>query len=295
MANELSSSSNKQKIIDLLLGLGTSNIGHGPNLGVPRVSPIIPEAYIASGLKHSLHGNIYQLKLLMLFLHRGLAKGYDFRLSTEWDAAEKFDDLVFKYQNQGQITYRFLQAKHKQDKNEKITIGDLFSTSKKGEFNLEKYFISYLRIKKNPVFQNGNLESFMICTNIDFEFSGVMQGQAKMLKKMHAGKNVRKEIFVKEINNNDIFFKDGGTRYELQNSNDLVAHLKQGSEVQKEIQGQNINIDKEIGDFLKKLVFAVDQPNEIALGKIIAWEMGEKFNLIDADFITDSFLNEILN
>ncbi len=39
--------------------------------------------YLASGLNNTLHGNIYQLKLLMLFLKRGLDKSYSFRLATE--------------------------------------------------------------------------------------------------------------------------------------------------------------------------------------------------------------------
>jgi hypothetical protein len=38
--------------------------------------------YKASGLKQSLHGVINQLKLLTLFLKRGLDKGYTFRLTT---------------------------------------------------------------------------------------------------------------------------------------------------------------------------------------------------------------------
>ncbi|MEK7339979.1 MAG: ankyrin repeat domain-containing protein, partial [Verrucomicrobiota bacterium] len=250
---KLSSTPNRQKIIDLLAQPGPSNRGPGPSVShnVPRINPIAPETYPASGLKHSLHGNIYQLKLLMLFLNRGLIEGYDFRLSTEWNAAEKFDDLVFKYSDQGKTNYRFLQAKHKQDKSKKITVGELFTTDKDGEFNLEKYFISYLRIKKNPTFQSSNLEDFIICTNIDFDLASTIQGQAKTLKIIKAGKNKGKEISVEEINSDDVFFKNGGTRYKLQASNGLIAHLKQGDEVKKEIQGQNINIDKEIDDFLE--------------------------------------------
>ncbi|PWU14886.1 MAG: hypothetical protein C5B45_03805, partial [Chlamydiae bacterium] len=83
----------KQEIIDLVRPRA-SNIGQIPQ---PGTSSYIPQSnsalqtYPASGLKHSLHGNIYQLKLLMLFMHRGMKERYNFRLSTEWDAAEKFD------------------------------------------------------------------------------------------------------------------------------------------------------------------------------------------------------------
>lgn len=285
----------KQEIVDLvqpkvlnLKQIPQSSVSHH----ILQSSLLAPQSYSASGLKHSLHGNVYQLKLLMLFMHRGIAKGYNFRLSTEWDAAEKFDDLVFEYSEQGRVKYRFLQAKHKQDDNEKITIGDLFTTSKKGEFNLEKYFISYLRIKKNSNFQNSDLEDFVICTNIGFDLSDTVQDQ---LKVMTSGKNKDKKIFMEIIHSNDVFFKDGGTRYKLKNDNDLVSHLKQGGEVQKEIQGQNLNIDAEVDGFLEKLVFAANQPNEIELGKVITQEIGAKFNLIDVDLVTDHFLKEMLD
>ena len=76
----------------------------------------------SSGLKNTLHGNIFQLKLLLLFLVRGINAKYDFRLATERpDLADKFDDLIFKYKSQGR--WRFLQAKHKQNDDAKITFG----------------------------------------------------------------------------------------------------------------------------------------------------------------------------
>ncbi|WP_265039549.1 hypothetical protein [Wolbachia endosymbiont (group A) of Protocalliphora azurea] len=72
-------------------------------------------------------------------------------------------------QNQKKI-YRFLQAKHKQNKEDnKIGISDLLTKNKDGEFNLAKYFISYLKIKYNQDFINGELKDFVICTNIDFD------------------------------------------------------------------------------------------------------------------------------
>lgn len=84
-----------------------------------------PNIYLASGLKRSLHGTIYQLKLLMVFIVRGLKNNYKFRLATEIDAAESFDDLVFQYQSGDVIASRFLQAKHKQDESKSISFSDL--------------------------------------------------------------------------------------------------------------------------------------------------------------------------
>ncbi len=145
-----------------------------------RFKPTLSEGgYDAHGLKLSLHGTVYQLKLLMLFLKRGLDNGYSFLLATEMDAAEKFDDVVFEYiDGQGQNKHRFLQAKHKQDESKKIGVNDLL-TEKDGEFSLQKYFISYRRIKQNPRFSCSLLEDFVICTNIDFEFDESTSGKLK--------------------------------------------------------------------------------------------------------------------
>ncbi len=128
------------------------------------------ETYAASGLKRSLHGAVYQLKLLMLFLKRGLNQGYSFNLATEMDAAEKFDDVVFQYTEGGKKVYRFLQAKHKQDDNKKTTVNDLL-TEQDDEFSLQKYFISYRKIKQNLEFKDSELKDFVICTNIGLEES----------------------------------------------------------------------------------------------------------------------------
>jgi ankyrin repeat protein len=125
--------------------------------------------YKASGLKDTLHGDIYQLKLLMLILNRGLHKGYSFRFATEMDDAEKFDDIVFRYTDQGKDVIRFLQAKHKQDQAKKISKNDLLKEpeAKPSDFSLQKYFISYRKITKNPAFSGAELKDFILFTNID--------------------------------------------------------------------------------------------------------------------------------
>jgi hypothetical protein len=61
-------------------------------------------------MKSSLHRVAYQLKLLMLFLKRGLDSNYSSKLFTEMDAAQKFDDDVFIYEENGVKFGRFLQA-----------------------------------------------------------------------------------------------------------------------------------------------------------------------------------------
>lgn len=90
--------------------------GQGPSSKKARLE-MSSGKYTASGIKSTLHGTIYQLKILMLFLKKGVDKGYQFSLATEMDKAEKFDDLVFEYRKteRDRKSYIFLQAKHKQE------------------------------------------------------------------------------------------------------------------------------------------------------------------------------------
>lgn len=53
--------------------------------------------------------------------------------------------------------------------------------------------------------------------------------------------------------------------------------------------------DEDIDDYFEKLIFAVNQPNEIELGEIITKELGEEFNLKDSDFPASHFLRNILD
>lgn len=129
-----------------------------------------PSHHKSSGLKHSLHGVIYQLKLHMLIMKRALIKGYNFRLAAEMDEAEKFDDLVFIYEDDERdvIKYHFLQAKHKQDETIKITSKDLLTENNDGEYGLSKYFTSFRKILRSCEIK-GECVCFILCTNISFD------------------------------------------------------------------------------------------------------------------------------
>jgi hypothetical protein len=132
----------------------------------------------SGGLKNTLHGNVFQLKLLMLFLIRGIAAGYQFQLGTEMpEVGGKFDDLIFKFKdettsNEEQTkSYLFLQAKHKQnEETEKITAADLLKDND-GDFSLPKYFRSYFRdiIQGSKECLAENVHDCIICTNIGFD------------------------------------------------------------------------------------------------------------------------------
>ena len=121
------------------------------------------KTYKKSGLTKVMHGNIYQLKILMLMLRRALNANMSFELATEWVEAEDFNDLIFLRQEDQHAIY--LQAKHFHDDKKFIT-GTDFKNSTEGNFSLIKYFNSYCKIKKNSV----NLKiDFVIATNIDIK------------------------------------------------------------------------------------------------------------------------------
>lgn len=244
----------------------------------------------------------------MLFLKCGLDQGYSFRLATEWDSAEKFDDLVFIDDSKSK-TYRFLQAKHKQNEDSKIKISSLLTKNKDGEFNLAKYFISYLKIKYNQDFTNCELKDFIVCTNIGFDLG--QSGTQDPVKKLKVQKN--KEIWVEMIEDNDIFFEDGGERCKFSYDKDNMAlviqqefkvaveetitkleteikklqdksdqdsknKLKQIQKWKKEFKRiANSGLEDSIKEFFGKLVFAVNQPSEDKLAAILQDKIGKEF------------------
>lgn len=301
----------------------------------------IADSHKASGSKKILHGIIYQLKLLILFLYRGYKQEHESCLSTERDDAEKFDDLVFKYKHVGSTdySYRFLQAKHKQDDNEVISEIDLLNIND-GEFSLIKYFAAFQKIKNNPIFGDGILEEFCICTNIGFDFDPARDAQS----------NLHIISALEKMTDPDPLLDTQGTKatkYRFKHSDfpgkaALYKHIRQNTprirlaqELKKQIKYKNkidlrnpllkahnewliqngIIHDKtltpnfthgtnlspaatdfrayyhgtltedlslseaEIDDFLKHLVFAVNQPDEVSLQGILVQELADEFNL----------------
>ena len=98
----------------------------------------------------------------MWFLLQGMTKTADgiikgFYLASNVEEADNLDDVVFKYTYNSQdgtekTKIIFLQAKHRDKETarrpqEKVTFNKLLSGSE-ADFSLQKYFTSYLRIKK---------------------------------------------------------------------------------------------------------------------------------------------------
>jgi len=108
-------------------------------------------------------GNMYQIKLLLWYLVRGASKHYNsFRLSTQLKQVKKFDDIIFKYVENGKEIYRLVQAKHKKDQNKKLKLkNDLLTLQRNGDFSLLKYLRSYQELKKEEMFQKGEIQDFV--------------------------------------------------------------------------------------------------------------------------------------
>ena len=142
----------------------------------------------SSGLRNSLHGNVFQLKLLMLFLIRGISMNYRFKLATEMPRyGGKFDDLVFRVEqiivlengtNEERCIYRFVQAKHKQDESLQITAAQLLKGDE-GDFSLEKYFHSFCRDINNKPF---HVQDCVLCANIGIDETDLLNQGIKLLQ-----------------------------------------------------------------------------------------------------------------
>lgn len=190
--------------------------------------------YNASGLKNNLHGDVYQLKHLMLILQRARERKLSFQLATEINSAESFDDLVFMYtlrpekvdeanvtnnnvdtdetntENEMNTEHRFVQIKHKQDdlddnRLKEISLGQLLSDD--GAFSLKQYFRSWRKIHEHTDFRKSgkSKKHFLLCTNI---------GLSSELLREEGPPSIR----AKELEDRDEFLEIGnrhGKRFKL--------------------------------------------------------------------------------
>nr|XP_029720583.1 uncharacterized protein LOC115262323 isoform X2 [Aedes albopictus] len=124
----------------------------------PEITPLV--AY-KSTIKSGTHGNVYQKQLAQLLLLRLTREERDFKLAYELTSADKFDDVVLYDKEAKQWT--FLQSKHVDGKDSKIDLNGLLpkANRKKGDFNLYKYFTSYM-LTRNKL--KGKLK-FLLFTN----------------------------------------------------------------------------------------------------------------------------------
>ena len=198
---------------------GSANTQHGnANQLKPHTNDEMPPE--SEKGSNAAHGHRFQSKLLMLFCIRAINARYDFYLGTELlDQGNKFDDLIFKYKKDKNAdttgdnwSYKYLQAKSKlKEKDEKIEVNDLFDIpvegggkKSNGEFSLPKYFRSYLEITR----RGDNIDSCIICTNIEFANKENLQENGIKVKEVQLDDPILK---FEELPNNKI-----PTRYKIE-------------------------------------------------------------------------------
>lgn len=219
------------------------------------------ESYSTGRTKNFICGTDYQKLWLMLFLKRAVNRKYSFRLATEMSVVAGFDDIVFRYEQNGITVYMLIQVKHKQDDSEKICVGDILTKS--GELDLVKHFAAFLKVKGDKEFK-GKIKDFFFVTN------------AGLYHESLESKDIAVEKI--EIENNFLNIGDGA-RYKLIDSGGNIAeYLKQnknfinaklGRENDKEVSND------EIKGFLNELVLAVNLPNDAKLEELIKDEISD--------------------
>ncbi len=213
----------------------------------------MPETYPTGGAKNFIHGIDYQKLWLMLFFRRAVNRKYFFRLATEMSSAAGFDDIVFRYEQNGTTVCMLIQVKHKQDGSKKICVGDLLTKS--GELNLVKHFAAFLEIQGNEEFKD-KMKDFFIITNVDFDHESLAS----------------KGITVEKIDTQDEFLNIGDSaKYKLGGlHNNIAQYLKQGMSAG----GRKVSNEK-IKGFLNELVFVVNLPNDVELERLIKDEISD--------------------
>lgn len=121
-------------------------------------------------IRRNLHGDVYQIHVISLVALRCKQNGSEFTLAAEINKTGKFDDVVLNIDSRDKTQY-LIQVKHIQDESKKIKPADLWSKNSKNGFLLSKYFVSYLKIRKDPYFNwsDKRFQHFCIFTNIDID------------------------------------------------------------------------------------------------------------------------------
>ncbi|WP_261368573.1 tetratricopeptide repeat protein [Wolbachia pipientis] len=166
----------KNADIDIKNGDGNT----ASDLAYSEVKDYILSIYNRTKGAAGIEGQLCEINLSMLLLLKGVTDERigGFHLASNMEKADKFDDIVFKYEYREGIIEKskiiFLQAKHKTDQ-KGVNMNSLLSDSESGDFSLKKYFISYHKIKqqfseiKGPVFSSKFEDSeFIIYTNAPF-------------------------------------------------------------------------------------------------------------------------------
>lgn len=220
---------------------------------------------------NAMHGHIFQLKLLMLFVIRAIRLNYDFEVDTEiGKEAGKFDDVIFKYKkrSEGQWRCLYVQAKHKQNPKAIIRVDELFpSKKKKGPFCVHMYFNSYCEFLANK----NEVEQCILLTNASFD------GQCEETR--------------------DILQIEGTDVYDILCFEDHELRQYKLKESAKQKLQSNTCPDR-LKDFFEefknKFTFYVNMPNEEELSTVLKCEIGNRLKLHETDLQSAFILETML-
>lgn len=272
-----------------------------PPVKIPKIE--LEEHKTSGGLKNSLHGDIYQLKLLMLFLLRGVKNNYQFKLATEHEGVGAFDDVYFEYKSFVEEKFSSLQAKSKQNAQDKITYSALYPPNKSdkagGPFALQRYFLAYLEARCYAKDSKKKLEYLIICTNagLQAELLRPPKTDLQIQFEKTSGKTLLGTILTTESNQEfyqiakDTTIKNGIKKLlEIQPSdkssgklNDLIQKLG----VPRAGLARTQFLEQAKEEFINKLIFAVNQPDEHQLGEQIKTELGDELKLPQSTTLSD--------
>ncbi|WP_254229416.1 ankyrin repeat domain-containing protein [Wolbachia pipientis] len=224
-----------------------------------------------TGTQEGYHGYQYEVGLSMLYLLRGLKLGSDFRLGSNVDGIGASDDIVFLYSaNQKKKRLVVVQAKHRNKLSayHNIIFSDLFISNgkdrndQKKDFGLEKYFKSYLDIKKSNKFKDSDI-TVIIHTNVDLN----LKKECEYRNEKISLENYVKKIKLPDDNILNIGKGTKDTYYKIKHHDELIKYFTNSDEVK---------------DFLSALRFAVNQPNQSVLDPIIKNEIKEIYKISDS-------------
>lgn len=177
-----------------------------------------PIRIAAGGVQDAMKGSEYQHSLIQLFSIKAFNKSVDFECWTEDGNAGKFDDLIFSCVEDGKTSYTFLQAKQKAT----IVRLDYFSFFKDKNYQLHKYFESFVEIERNFSinYSDIDLSSLIIATNNRF-----VKPIRGILKLSNPNSNFKSKCLTFEVVKDQEIFGKMGKIYRFSRAHE-TANLK---------------------------------------------------------------------
>lgn len=257
----------------------------------------------------SLHGYLFQTRLMSLVVKRALDQKYKFSLATEMDAILPFDDISMKYNDNESKDCNFwlLQSKHS-FKRKVLSVDCLWTEG--NNFYLLKNFIAYCQIiKKNPFEGNEKHINFIIITNSIIEINtGTEKAWNNYLVKKDFSKDDDKFLFIQKEGIKCLTLNDNETyRKEMENKIKTMIdkHSKKIEESTKSKKADDRKICEELknektfrknfDNFHKNLKIITNYPNVHELDKLIEQEFEKKFPRQNPDFLNSSIQNQMNN